>query len=142
MFAVTKFTKLCYANALHFAFMVYKMWISLVSVFLFYKVQHSDPEPGSQQQTFEVPWPHQPLQMPKMVPESQYPPGKKKINNSCLKSPHQEFLKIISLLSPKLLKPFRNLSRNTMTHSVNVGCLECDRNQAGVLRLLCRFRRA
>ncbi|MEJ1283325.1 ets variant 5 [Cricetulus griseus] len=35
---------------------------------------HSLPEPGSQQQTFAVPRPpHQPLQMPKMMPESQYP---------------------------------------------------------------------
>ncbi|CAO2631370.1 ETS translocation variant 5, partial [Lemmus lemmus] len=35
---------------------------------------HSLPEPGSQQQTFVVPRPpHQPLQMPKMMPESQYP---------------------------------------------------------------------
>lgn len=35
---------------------------------------HSLPEPGPQQQTFAVPRPpHQPLQMPKMLPENQYP---------------------------------------------------------------------
>ncbi|CAD7690865.1 unnamed protein product [Nyctereutes procyonoides] len=35
---------------------------------------HSLPEPGPQQQTFAVPRPpHQPLQMPKMMPENQYP---------------------------------------------------------------------
>lgn len=35
---------------------------------------HSLPEAGPQQQTFAVPRPpHQPLQMPKMMPESQYP---------------------------------------------------------------------
>ncbi|KAL6086518.1 hypothetical protein STEG23_035514, partial [Scotinomys teguina] len=38
------------------------------------RTPHSLPEPGSQQQTFAVPRPpHQPLQMPKMMPESQYP---------------------------------------------------------------------
>ncbi|ELK00782.1 ETS translocation variant 5 [Pteropus alecto] len=35
---------------------------------------HSLPDPGPQQQTFAVPRPpHQPLQMPKMMPENQYP---------------------------------------------------------------------
>uniref|UniRef100_A0A8C2VZ24 ETS variant transcription factor 5 n=2 Tax=Chinchilla lanigera TaxID=34839 RepID=A0A8C2VZ24_CHILA len=35
---------------------------------------HPLPEPGPQQQTFAVPRPpHQPLQMPKMMPENQYP---------------------------------------------------------------------